>query len=362
MPRRPPHRPVPPLPFLLGEASEEAREDEEDTPVGPPDAEAAPGAAPLSGTIVGDYRLVTRLAVGGMAEVWLADALAGPRAGRTVAVKRLLPALRADAPSVARFREEARIGGLLDHPNIARTLRLQESAPELFIVQELVGGETVGQLSTAARAVGERLAPAAAVHAVLGLLAALEYLHEAGGKGRDAGRLAPLVHGDVNPDNLLARADGAVKLIDLGLAEPLRPDGTAGAGDGALRGTPAYMAPEQVKARPLTVRSDLFSAGIVLWELLANRPLFAAATEFETLRRVREMPAPPLRAVWREAPTVLERLCVRALAKDPAHRFGSARELAQALREAGQREGLRDGAEALGAEVQRLASRAVQED
>jgi serine/threonine-protein kinase len=118
------------------------------------------------------------------------------------------------------------------------------------------------------------------------------------------------------------------------------------------------MSPEQVKARPLDARSDLFSAGAALWELFANRPLFAAETEYETLRRVRELPAPPLRAVWTEAPTALERLLVRALSKDATQRFQTAAEFAAELESAAVRAGLPPGQPALAAEVSRWAPRA----
>jgi serine/threonine-protein kinase len=340
------------LPFVLGEAEDEAeqaeaelRREAEGDPIGTP-----PGPAP--GDLLAGHRLVTRLATGGMAEVWLADALSGTRAGQTVALKRMLPALRASPAAVERFRDEARMSALLDHPNLARTHGLFEVSGDLLLVQEVVGGETLGHLAVAARKRGERLSLPAVLHAAQGLLAALGHLHQ-------GGRLPPTLHGDVNPDNLVATPEGSLKLIDLGLAQTIGPDGIAQGGDGALRGTAAYMAPEQVKGRPLTVRSDLFSAAVVLWELFANRPLFAARTEFETLQRVREMAAPPLRAVWKEAPTTLERLLVRGLAKEPEQRLSSAAELADALRAVAQREGLAPASQALAAEVERLAPHSV---
>lgn len=402
--KRPPKRPAPGLPFLLEEADDEVTDKEAPegeplgalarsaasspaapatgtlaatatpagaataTPAGAATSQARPSAreasagaslpfAPgpagsaLDGAVVGDYRLVRRLAVGGMSEVWLADALSGALAGRTLVVKRLLPALRNLPDFVERFRAEATLGASLSHPGLARAFALFEHGSDLFLSQELVGGETLSLLSAAARKSGSRLAPEAALHAVAGLVSALEYLHG-----------ARLVHADVHPDNLVARPDGTVTLIDLGLAQRLSPDGTVASPDGALRGTPAFMSPEQVKSRPLDARSDLFSACVVLWELLANRPLFAAETEFETLRRVRELPAPPLRAVWPEAPTVLERLLVRGLAKDPLQRFQGAAELAEALHRAALREALTDGKSALAREVARLAPRAPKAD
>ena len=363
--KRPPGRPSPPLPFLLDEADDEVTDKEapaRDDPAGEaaPPAPAAPGPLPfaagasmaggasLEGAVVGDYRLVSRLAIGGMSEVWLADALSGPQAGRTLVVKRLLPALRGRPDFVARFRAEARLGASLSHPGLARAFALFEHKSDLFLSQELVGGETLSLLAAAARRSGTRLDPAAALQAVAGLVAALEYLHGA----------PRLIHADVNPDNLVARPDGTVTLIDLGLSQRLSADGTVESPDGALRGTPSFMSPEQVKSRPLDARSDLFSACVVLWELLANRPLFTAETGFETLRRVRELPAPPLRAVWPEAPTVLERLLVRGLAKDPQQRFQTGAELREALHRAALREGLTGGQAALAAEVARFAPRA----
>jgi len=325
------NRPVPGLPFLLSEAEQEKGD--------------------LSGLLLGDYRLVAKLATGGMAEVWLADVIGGRDAGRSVVVKRLLPFLRRQPDCVQRFRSEAELGSRLSHPNLARCYGLLQLGDDLFLAQELVGGETLALLSAAARRDGSRLLPEAVVHAFSGLLSALQHLH-----GQQ------LVHADVNPENVVARPDGTVKLIDLGLAQPLGPDGSVPSPDGALRGTPSYMSPEQVKSRPLDARSDLFSAAITLWELLANRPLFSAEVEFETLRRVRELPAPPLRAVWPEAPVSLERLLVRALAKDPAQRFQSAAELLQELGEAASRAGLPDGQPSLAAAVAQWAPKAPKAD
>jgi serine/threonine protein kinase len=322
-------KPKPELPFLLEEAAREKAE--------------------LAGAVVGSYRLVSKLAAGGMAEVWLADALASP--GRSVIVKRLLPFLRGMPDCVARFRAEAELGSRLSHPNLARCFGWFQVGDDLFLAQELVGGETLALLSAAARVGGARLEPSAVAHAFAGLLSALDYLHAQG-----------LVHADANPENVVARPDGSVKLIDLGLAQHLGPDGSVPSPDGALRGTPSYMSPEQVKSRPLDARSDLFSAAIGLWELLANRPLFSAETEFETLRRVREWPAPPLRAVWPDAPVSLERLLVTALTKDPSQRFASAAEFAQQLDAAVRRAGLEKGQTALAAAVSLWAPRAPKAD
>jgi len=300
-----------------------------------------------------DYEVLDRLAVGGMAEIWRARARGGPAAGAEVVLKRLLPVHRDERGHVEMFLGEARLGALLDHPNVVRTVDVFRAGRDWFIVQELVGGETVAALRSEARARGGRLDPSA-IAVVLGdLLDALAFLHSGPGG-------APVVHRDVNPHNLVASPAGLVKLIDLGVAESAalpRPGPS-----GALRGTPAYMSPEQVRARPLDGRSDLFAAGVVLWELLANRPLFQQESEFETLRHVADVPAPPLRTVDPAIPVSLERLAVRALAREPERRFQSAAQMRGALAAACWREGLPADRRALAAEVRRLAPGAFRKD
>lgn len=130
-----PNRPVPGLPFLLSEA----------------DADAAGPDGVLAGATVGDYRLVMRLATGGMSEVWLSDALAGAGRGKSAIVKRLLPRLRGVPDCALRFRTESELGARLSHPNVARCFGLFQQGAELFLAQELVGGETLSLLSAAAR-------------------------------------------------------------------------------------------------------------------------------------------------------------------------------------------------------------------
>ena len=297
-----------------------------------------------------DYELLGRLAVGGMAEIYRARALSGAVPGEEVVLKRLLPLHRADPAYVELFLAEARLGVLVAHPNIVRTYDLLRVGRDYFIVQELVGGDTVGNLAARARALGGRLSLEAGLVAVVDLLEALRHLHSGAGVPGQP----PIIHRDVNPLNLVASPEGIAKLIDFGIAERL---GSAVRDrTGALRGTPAYMSPEQVKGRvALDPRSDLFSAGIVLWELVANLPLFRHDNEFETLRQVAEVGAPPLRSVLPQAPAVFERLCVRALAPDRDRRFQSAGEFLHGLREACQREGLGLDRALLGAEVRRLS-------
>jgi len=281
-----------------------------------------------------DYEVLGRLATGGMAEIWSARARTGTLAGQPVVLKRLLPVHRGDGAYVELFLAEAKLGVLVAHPNVVRTHDLFRAGLDYFIVQELVGGETLSTLRESARQKLRRLPVGAALVAATDLLEALAYLHSgAGGRGQ-----AAIIHRDVNPSNVVADPRGNAKLIDFGVAEIQGQP--AMNRTGALRGTPAYMSPEQVKSRPLDPRSDLFSAGVLLWELLANRPLFQQDNEFETLRLVNETVAPPLRSLDATVPTGLERLLVRALTRDPDRRFQTAIEFLTELRDTARREGI----------------------
>jgi serine/threonine-protein kinase len=298
-----------------------------------------------------DYRVLGRIAVGGMAEIYRAHATGGPLAGHEVVLKRLLPVYAGEPGYVELFLAEARLGVLFAHPNIVRTHDLVRSGRDFFIVQEWVRGETLGTLRARAREQGGQLDLSAGLVAVVDLLEALRHLHSGAGLPGQT----PIIHRDVNPANLVVSVEGLAKLIDFGVAE--RQGSAVQERTGALRGTPAYMSPEQVKGRPpLDARSDLFSAGIVLWELFADEPLFEHEGEFETLRRVAEEAAPPLRMRKGAVPTSFERLCVRALAKDRDRRFQSADEFLAALHEAIRREGLPLDRARLAAEVHRLAA------
>ncbi len=296
-----------------------------------------------------DYEVLGRLAVGGMAEIYRARARSGPAAGQEVVLKRLLPMHRTHSAYVDLFLAEARLGALAQHPNLVRTYDLLRVGRDYFIVQELVGGDTLGALAARARERRSRLDLAAGLVAVADLLDALDFLHSGAGVPGEP----PIIHRDVNPLNLVASPGGVAKLIDFGVAE--RQGETPRHRAGALRGTPAYMSPEQVRGRPaLDPRSDLFSAGILLWELFADRPLFERENQFETLRQVAEGAAPPLRSVDRAIPVVFERMCVRALASDRDRRFQTAGGFLHALRRSCQREGLSLDRSALAQEVRRL--------
>jgi len=278
-------------------------------------------------TDLGDYELLDRLAIGGMAEVFVARA-ADPAAhagAEKVVVKRLLPRNRADAGFIKLFLDEAKLCVKLRHPHIVRTFKAFKKNADYYMVQELVDGGSLSAVSARLKRKQLRFPPSAAIAVVVSLLKALDYVHRA----RLGEQHVRLVHRDVNPGNLILGRGGEVKLTDFGVAEG------EGIGakriEGALRGTPPYMSPEQVRGELVDPRTDVFASGVVLWELLTGRDLFQGESEFETLRRVVEhVPAPP--SVYAsDLPPALDEICRRALEKDPATRYQSAGELGKAL-------------------------------
>ncbi|RMG18480.1 MAG: serine/threonine protein kinase [Deltaproteobacteria bacterium] len=276
----------------------------------------------LSGieTDLGEYRLLERIAVGGMAEVYLAEAKDPEKHGGAgqVVVKRLLPNHRADKAYVELFLDEARLSVKLRHPNIVRTFKAFKKGLDYYMIQEYVDGGSLESVLLRLKARRLRLPPQATVAVMVGLLKALDYVHRA----RLGEQHVALVHRDVNPGNILVSRAGVVKLTDFGVAEG------EGLGakrvHGALRGTPPYMAPEQVRGKRVDPRTDLFSAGIVFWELLTGRDLFRAEAEYETLRKVVEHEAAPPSVYASRLPEAFDTIVARALAKDPEKRFRSA--------------------------------------
>ena len=299
------------------------------------------GTGVAAGTTIdrptGKLVVETRLGAGGMGVVyraWFFHAPAGPRAKDPpipVALKvlRAQPGLADDA--LAFFRREAEALRRLSHPNVTRLFEVFEQNGAAMMVIELVDGETleavIARHVARAKLAGFGALPglplARAWYYFEQLLGALAAVHALG-----------IVHRDVKPANVLVRRDGIVKLTDFGIAKvPAAADATR-VDPGAVPGTGAYMSPEQVLARPLDGRSDLYSAAIVLYEMLCGRPPFTVDDKSEYVIRqeqVSAIPPPPTRFVP-QAPPALDALMARALAKDPAARFASAIELGESFR------------------------------
>jgi eukaryotic-like serine/threonine-protein kinase len=259
----------------------------------------------------GRYRVGALLAAGGMGEVWAAwDLLLD----RPVAVKVLGGALAGDGRAAERLRREARAAGRLDHPNIARALDLGEHDGRPYLVMELLEGESLATRIDRAGA----MAPAEAARVVAAVADALQAAHSAG-----------IVHRDIKPGNVFLTSAGEVKVLDFGIASAA---GETGLTTGDLLGTAAYLAPERALGQPATPAADLYSLGVVLYELLAGRRPFQGGSDIElAMAHVNARPA-PLGLAAPSTPPSLAAACERAMAKDPAARPPSAAAFARLLR------------------------------
>ncbi|GAB2734744.1 protein kinase domain-containing protein [Streptomyces bullii] len=288
---------------------------------GPSDPEATGGGmsdAPESwgnGGLVGDgrYRLTRRLGRGGMAEVFAAEDV---RLGRTVAVKLLRADLAEDPVSKARFTREAQsVAGLNHHAIVAvydsgEDVVGGQSVP--YIVMELVEGRTIRDLLMNAEAPG----PEQALIIVSGVLEALAYSHQHG-----------IVHRDIKPANVIITNNGAVKVMDFGIARALHGASTTMTQTGMVMGTPQYLSPEQALGKAVDHRSDLYATGCLLYELLALRPPFTGETPLSVVyQHVQDIPTPPSEASD-ACPPELDGLVMRSLAKEPDDRFQTAEEM-----------------------------------
>jgi len=276
----------------------------------------------------GKYILGERIAAGGMAEVFRAEPVVTGRFEGPIVLKRMLPALANEPDFVAMFIEEARISTRLDHPNIVKVHDFDASDRGLFLVMELVDGPdllgVLGHCANLDRALPPELAAFIACH----VLEALEYAHTAMSPG---GQPLRVVHRDVSPSNILLTRRGHVKLADFGIARASSLGRTREIAQGTLKGKFGYMSPEQVRGEALDGRSDVFSMGIVLAEMLMARRLFSASDDVELLLMVRRADLSRLDAYGAHMPRMLDAIVRRALAADRDKRYQSAQEFHDAL-------------------------------
>jgi len=271
----------------------------------------------------GRFLLVERVAIGGMAEVFAAVERADPSA-RLFAVKRILPTLVDDRELVRMFLDEARLVVQLDHPGIVPVHELGKLGAGYYIAMDYVAGRDLRAVADRVRRRGERLPVELSAHIAARAADALDHAHR--GRAADGGELR-VVHRDVSPANVLVGFDGAVRMIDFGIAQAAhRPPASS-----VLRGKFGYMSPEMVRGLPVDRRSDVFALGVVLHELLAGERLFSAPTELAVMEKVRAAQAPPPSATNPAVPPELDRIVLRALAREPEARFSWASELRDAL-------------------------------
>ena len=267
------------------------------------------------------YRLVERIGHGGMATVYRAT-IAGPAGfARDIVVKMMLPQLADNPEFVEMFMNEAKLAARLAHPNIAQVHELGIVEGTVFIAMEFVDGIDLAELLAQLGEKDTRLPVSAACFIAREIVDALAYAHTS----------QNLVHRDVSPSNVMLGRDGSVKLVDFGIAKLIDEGAFQRTNTGTLKGKYGYMSPEQAAGRSVDHRSDIFSAGIVLHEMLTGRRLFKGESDLETLRRVSETRVAPPSYAHASVPPELDAIVLKALAKEPSDRFQSAREMSEAL-------------------------------
>ncbi len=286
----------------------------------------------------GKYRIVRPLATGGMSELFLARQVLDEGRQRAVVVKQLLPRLVEVPEQLAMFVNEGRILASLDHPNIVKVYELGIASDNYFLVMEYLRGVPLEALIKEASRKGEEMPYEMAAHIIGLACTALDHVHN---HKDELGQPLGLVHRDLNAGNLMITFRGEVKLVDFGLAKiTSSPDATKG---GELKGTYAYMSPEQCRGDDLDSRSDLFSLGVMLYELCCRRRLFRRNNEFATIRAILEDPIPSPGEVNEEVPEAMQAIITRALARDREERYQSASEMGEELAEAAASNGWESG-------------------
>jgi serine/threonine protein kinase len=292
---------------------------------------------------LGRYQLLFLLGQGGMGEVHLARLSGAAGFEKLCIVKTVLPNLMGDQQFIERFHHEARVLVQLTHSNIAQVYDMGEADGTLYMAIEYVPGVDLSRVETRVQRQGAHMPVQMAVYIGQRIAEALGYAHrKTGADGLPLG----IVHRDVSPQNVMVSYEGEVKVIDFGLAKSsARSKHTL---PSTVMGKLGYMSPEQALARPVDHRSDIFSAGIVVWEMLAGRPMYAGGTMSEMVAQMAMGEVPSLRDVRPEISETLEQVVMRALARDPAARYQRADDFARALNELAVREHLSVGAEDVG--------------
>jgi serine/threonine-protein kinase len=269
----------------------------------------------------GKYRLESLIARGGMAEVFRASIVGPSNFRKPVCIKRIRPELGDDPEFLEMFEREARIAGLLTHPNIVQVFDFDRHDGRLFIAMELVDGLDLRDILRDVRGLGLRVPVGFALHVTRGLLEALGHAHDLAVDGAPR----PVIHRDVSPHNVLVSADGSVKLADFGIAKAR--GASSATREGVVKGKLAYLSPEQARGEEVGPASDLFGAGLVLYEMLAGRRAFAGTGDHEVVAQVLRAEIPPLAESGPRLQAFLDRL----LAANPRERFASAGEALAAL-------------------------------
>jgi serine/threonine-protein kinase len=272
------------------------------------------------------YRVVERLASGGMAEVFLAESAGIEGFKKQVAIKRVLPHLSEKKRFIAMFLDEARLSASLSHSNVAQVFDIGVGDNAYFIVMEYVDGADLKAVIEFMKREGQRFPVESACFIAAKICEGLTYAHEL--RGADGAPLQ-IVHRDMSPPNVLITKHGEIKIVDFGLAKATSQLEKSEAG--IIKGKFSYLSPEAAQGQDVDARTDIFAVGIILWEMLSGKRLFLGDSDYATVKLVQSAKIPSLCADNPGIPPELDAILARALARDPAARYSSTRDLGRDL-------------------------------
>jgi eukaryotic-like serine/threonine-protein kinase len=268
----------------------------------------------------GKYLLLEKVAVGGMAEVYLAKSSGANGVNKFVAIKRILPQFSNNPEFISMFKEEAKVAINLSHSNIVSIYDFGIEQDQFYIVMEYVEGRNLRQIINEMKKSNKTFSLDQAVYMIKEAAAGLNHAHRC--TDSQSGKPLNITHRDMSPQNIMVSFEGETKVIDFGIAKAENENEATKAG--TLKGKFSYMSPEQSEGFPIDPRTDVFALGIILWELLANDRLFTGSNEGAILRKVRDCQIPAIRKINPLVPQELERIVMKALAKDKNVRYQTA--------------------------------------
>jgi serine/threonine protein kinase len=287
-----------------------------------------PPGSPSDPTAFGKYLLLGMIARGGMAEVYRAktrQVSAPPVGDRLLAIKCMRPQLAKEARFVEMFIREGKLAVLLDNDSIVRTYEIGRIEGRYFIAMEYIGGKDLTQILRRCQESNQRIPVPHACYIAAKMSEGLHYAHT---RTDAEGRALNIVNRDVSPSNVRISYEGDVKLLDFGIAQAMLKFTSE---IGVLKGKFSYMSPEQIRGMPVDARTDVFSTGIILHEMLTTEKLFRGDTEFALMEKVRKADVAPPSKFNRRVPEALDKIVLKALARDLPDRYQSAKEIADDL-------------------------------
>jgi serine/threonine protein kinase len=305
----------------------------------------------------GKYLLTERIGSGGMAEIFRATAFGVEGFTKEICIKRILPTLTADDIFIRMFVSEAKIAVTLHHANIVQVLDLGRIGEHYFIAMELVRGRDLLEIINRCRSNRRRMPVPVALYILAQVCKGLEYAHRVKQEGAQTG----IIHRDVSPSNILVSWEGDVKVADFGIAKAAHKDEKTATG--TLKGKYGYMSPEQVAGDPIDHRSDIFAAGILLYEALVAKRLFKGETDLDTLEKVRSARIAPLPSEENKKVTPeVDKIVLKALSLEPKDRYQTAGEFHDALADQLYSTGKRMDSKALTKFMHQLFSKEIKEE